>query len=251
MKHLLKKALLLVSVLALTGCSSAPEPPVDYTAGDSSLPAVNELVDLGDEFKFDETTGDSNSTSTSDSGSESDATTYVYSGLSSGMQTAQSYAQALEDSWNCRIIADIKTGAEANFATTTGQAAAVCETSDSTQEFVLTIQWTEDSCSVTPSLVQTSQVAAPQPPADSITLEQAVDALKAKTPQQLGLSGDNMDEYLVFAQDGTVMLDDKTCVCVNVYLAQTHQFEQSYLLTLPDLQIYRLDRASGQAVALS
>lgn len=238
MNDLLKKISLLAGALALAGCSSSPEPPADYTLDQSSLPAVNELVDLGEEFQFNQSTD------------EDGALSYAYSGLSSGMQTARDYTQALEDSWTCRIMADTQTGADAEFTSTAGQAVAVCETSDPQQEFVLTIQWTENSCTVSPALMQTSDVAAPAPDTTSVTLEQAVDALKAQSPQQLGLSGESMEDYLIFAQDGTAMLDDQPCVCVNVYLAQTHKFEQSYLLTLPDLTIYRLDRASGQAEAV-
>ena len=239
MNKMLKNTMLLAGAIALAGCSSAPEPPVDYTAGESSLPAINELVELEETFAFDETTNDDGTV------------VYSYSELPSGMQTAQAYAEALKESWNCRILSDLETGSDASFSLASGQAVAVCETDGGEEDMVLTIQWGQNFCSVTPSLMDSSEVPAPTPSPTTVTLEEAVDELMSFSPQQLGLSGESMEEYLAFAQDGTVLLDNTPCICVNVYLAQTHRFEETYLLTLPNLSVFRLDRASGQAVALS
>lgn len=239
MNRLLKKALLLAGTLALTSCSSPANPPLEYTVGQSSLPSINELVDLGENFQFAQST------------EKNGISCYTYSSLSSGLQAAQNYAQALKDSWTCRVMSDIHTGADADFSSPTGQVVAVCKTSDPQQAFVLTIEWAETTCTVSPSLMQTSAITLTESTVSSVTLEEAVETLKSKTPQQLGLTGESMAEYLMFAQDGIVMLDNHACICVNVYLAETHRFQQSYLLTVPDLTIYQLDRTDGHAYALN
>ena len=74
--------------------------------------------------------------------------------------------------------------------------------------------------------------------------------MESLSPAYLGLSGSSMEQYTVIPQDGLVRLDEQACLCVNVYLSETHQFQQSYLLTLPALQVYSLDRTTGHATLL-
>ncbi len=240
MKHMAKAAApLLAIILLLAGCggSGKDTPPQSYALGDSSLPSLNALVTLEDGVQFQQTQDE-----------EAAAPTYVYSQLVSGGQTAQAYAKALEEDYSCLILADQDTGGTPDFSASSGQALAALEQEDSEDVLLLTIQWEDTSCSVTPS--QTTKEALPQSQSDAITLEEAVDCLKRLPPSYLGLSGSSMDQYTVLPQEGTVLLDGKSCLCLNVYLTQTHQFQQSYLLTVPDLQVYRLDRATGQASPL-
>lgn len=225
---------LLAAVLLLAGCggSGKEEPPQDYSLGESSLPALSTLVTLGDDVQFQQT---------EDKGAGT--VTYTYSQLTSGSQTARDYTQALEQDYSCRILADLETGGTPDFSPSSGQALAAQESEDSDDVLLLTIQWEDTSCSVTPS--QTTKDALPQE--ESITLDEAVDYMKGLSPSYLGLPGSSMDQYTILPQDGTVLLDGKPCLCLNIYFAQTHAFEESYLLTVPDLQVYKLNRETGQA----
>ena len=237
MKRMTKAAaLLLAALLTACGSSEKQEPPQVYVVGEDSLPSLNALVTLDEGFQFQQSVGE-----------DGETITYVYSGLSDGAGTAQAYTEALETDYECQIGADAQTGGTADFTAASGQAAAIRSATDPAQTFVLSIQWEESSCSVTPSLVQTADLSWPQP--DTVTLEEAVAYVKSLSPAYLGLTG-SMDDYNVIPQDGIVMLDDRPCLCVNVYLAQTHQIQHSYLLTLPDLQVYLLDRTTGEASPL-
>ncbi len=229
---------LLTALLLLAGCGGrdkAADLPENYTVDEESLPSLNSLVTLDSDVQFQQNQDE-----------ESGNTTYVYSQLSSGGETAQSYTQALEADYDCTIEPDPESGSETDFSAASGEVLAAHETEDPEEVLLLTIQWDETSCSVTPSLTPASEL--PQP--ETVTLEEAVDCLRKMPPEQLGLSGQTAD-YLFIPQDGTVLLDGQSCYCINVYQRQPYQFQQSFLLTLPDLQVYRLDRASGQASPLT
>ena len=231
---------LLAAVLLLAGCggSDKEEPPQDYSLGESSLPALSTLVTLGDDTQFQQAED-----------KDAGTVTYTYSQLTSGSETARDYTQALEQDYDCRILADLESGGTPDFSASSGQALAAQESEDSDDVLLLTIQWEDTSCSVTPS--QTTKEDLPQPQSQSLTLDEATDYMKSLSPSYLGLSGSSMDQYTVLPQDGTVMLDDELCLCFNVYRTEDHRFEQSYLLTVPDRQVYRLDRETGQATPLS
>ena len=231
-------ALLLAVLLMLTACGGSPkeEPPQVYVIGEDSLPSLNALVTLADDISFTQSTGE-----------DGETITYTYSGLEDSAKTAQEYATALESDYECSIGADETTGGTADFTAVPGQAVAICSATDPAQMLVLTIQWEETSCSVTPSLAQAADLSWSQP--EAITLEEATAYVESLPASYLQLSG-SMDEYNVIPQEGTVHLDDKPCLCINIYLAATHQFQNSYLLTLPDMEVYLLNRETGEATPL-
>ena len=78
-----------------------------------------------------------------------------------------------------------------DFSASSGQVLAVHETEDPEEVLLLTIQWEETSCSVTPSLTPAAEL--PQP--ESVTLKQAVEHLQSVPPEQLGLPG-TAEDYL-------------------------------------------------------
>lgn len=228
---------LLTALLLLAGCGGGDGGaalPESYTVGEESSPALNTLVTLNSDAQFQQTQDE-----------ESDSVTYLYSQLTSGSETAQTYTQALETDCGYTIEPDEK-GGSVDFSASSGQVLAVHETEDPEEVLLLTIQWEETSCSVTPSLTPAAEL--PQP--ESVTLKQAVEHLQSVPPEQLGLPG-KAEDYLFVPQDGTVLLDDQPCYCVNVYQRQPYQYRDSFLLTLPDLQIYQLDRDSGQATPVA
>lgn len=237
MKSIASTLPLLTALLLLTGCGGGDNEtalPDSYTVGGDSSPSLSSLVTLNEDAQFQQTQDE-----------ESDSVTYFYSQLTSGSETAQSYTQALETDCGYTIESD-SAGGPVDFSAASGQVLAIHDTEDPEKVLLLTIQWEESSCSVTPSLTEADELAQPEP----VTLKQAVERIKSVPPEQLGLSGQTED-YLFIPQDGTVLLDNQSCYCVNVYQRQPYQFLDSFLLSLPDLHIYRLDRDSGQAIPVA
>lgn len=238
MKFAVKAAApLLTAALLLSGCGGGQEPPQTYDLVEKTLPSLNQAVTLDDGFTFEQTTNE-----------EDGSVTYIYSQLSSGGETTQAYTQILESDYDCTVWTDQDTG-KADFSADSGEAKAAQPLEDSEEVFLLTIQWDETSCSITPSLAQKDVL--PSSNTDlGMTLDEAVSYFESMPPSYLGLSGSSMDEYRVYPQEGTAFLDGEPCLRMNVYLAETHQLEQSYLLTLPARQVYVLDEETGQAVPL-
>lgn len=236
MKQLMKAAAPLLAALLLTSCGGSKEPPAEYTLGEDTLPSLTALVTL-DGVKFEETTG------------EDDTVTYVYSNLSSGGEAVKEYTKALEADNDCTIATDSKTIGAPDFTASSGQALAAQQLEDSEQLFLLTIEWEDTSCSITPSLAD--EDAMPKEKPQTITMDQAVKKLEGMTPSALGLTGSSMEEYLIYCQEGTVYLDNQPCLLLNAYAATDHQYRGSFLLTVPAMEIYKLDRATGEASLLN
>lgn len=236
MKKPLSAAALLLSALLLCSCGGKPTPPQSYDVEGGTLPSLTELVTLED-VQFE--------TSAGEEGEE----TYVYSKLSSGGESVKSYTEALESEYECTIATDKDTPGAPDFSAESGQALVGKPLEDSEQILLLTIEWEETSCSITPSLADAD--ALPKQEDQSITLEEAVELLQRSSPDFLGLPGSSMDEYLIYPQEGTVYLDEHLGLLLNVYSAADHRFQGSYILTVPNMDIYLLDRETGQAELLS
>lgn len=237
----MKRITLAVSLLlgtVLCGCQAGEiQPPEEYSLGGSSLPSLSSALLSGEDFVF-------SSVQEEESGQEQ----LVYSELADAGQIAGEYADLLAQDWDCQVGCSETDGSAPDFSADSGQALILLETEDPDSFFSLTLQWQEGQCTVIPQLLDAS--ALDWSPPDPITLEQAVSYLENSTPAALGLPGESMEEYRVYAQEGTVLLDGRPCLCLNAYRAQDHQFQQSFLLTLPDMQLYQLDRDTGEATLL-
>lgn len=79
----------------------------------------------------------------------------------------------------------------------------------------------------------------------SLSLNGGLDYIKGLSPSVLGLSGESMDEYRVYAVDGTVMVNGKPCMRMQVYSRSasggTNTFEGIYFLANDGQRLYRLN----------
>ena len=236
----IKAAAPLLAALLLSACggSDKAEPPQNYVLEENSLPSLTELVTLDDDFQFEEAEGE-----------EEGSVSYIYSKLTDAGKIVEEYTGDLEKDYSCVIAPGSDEESTPDFTADSGQVLAAEKLEDSEQVFLLTIQWEEGTCTITPSMAD--QDVLPQQESQAITLEEAVELIERTPLSVLGLSGTSIDEYLIMPQEGTVFLEDQPCLLINVYRAENHQFEQSYLLSVPSMQIYRLDRDTGEAVALN
>lgn len=227
-----------LSFFLLAGCGGTPQPVESYSAGEDSVPALNQVVTLDDGFQY--------GTSENDEG----ATSFQYTALTSGSQVAQAYAKDLVDKEQCVLMdTDGQLLPDDYSFPDSGTIEAAKESSDETGLFQLSISWDSTTCTISPALVEGGQL--PQKEDSSMTLEEAVVYLESLPPSYLGLDGTDMSDYIVFPEDGLSVLDDKPCLCLNVYSADAHQYVATYLIAEPGRQIYQLDRETGEAHPLA
>ena len=114
--------------------------------------------------------------------------------------------------------------------------------------FLMRISWGINWCAVTPEVWEGN---IRKPPAENsgtimgtgMTLTQAVDHVKAMSPQKLGLDGDTMENYKVYALDGAAMVNGTYCLRLNIYSDSDHQTNAvagQYLLSCDGLHMYQL-----------
>lgn len=89
----------------------------------------------------------------------------------------------------------------------------------------------------------------------AMTTAETEEYLRRFTPASLGLSGESMEDYEIYAADNVVLVDGYTCAELSVYSkdasAGTNDIEGWFLLSRgSDRTLFRLDRESGQLTKL-
>ena len=89
----------------------------------------------------------------------------------------------------------------------------------------------------------------------AMTTAETEEYLRRFTPASLGLSGESMDDYEIYAADNVVLVDGYTCAELSVYSkdasAGTNDIEGWFLLSRgSDRTLFRLDRETGQLTKL-
>lgn len=221
-------------VLLLSGCGEE-SPPETYAAGEDTLPALGALVTLDEGVQFSSRQED-----------EDGLVSYTYEGLSSGAETAQAYAKALEEDNSCiPLTADGKARAgEDAFSEDSGEILLAAESQTGEGLFELDLSWDATSCTVTPAYAEEAELPAEN---YTMTLDEAVEYLRRLPPATLELEGEDMSPYDIYPEDGVALLDGEPCICMNVYYASNHQYCATFLVAGEGNQVYRLDRSTGQA----
>ena len=85
-------------------------------------------------------------------------------------------------------------------------------------------------------------------------MQEALDYLQGLNPADLGLNGDSMESYRIYATDGTVMVDGNACMRVEIYDRSgkdgTNEFAGTYLMSADGLHLYRLDEEARTVTEL-
>lgn len=198
---------------------------------------------------------------------------YFYEGLNSSNATASAYASQLrtEDGFFFVDEEFVKTDST-NFSTEEGTVLlAKDKTADESGDegegedgtgtvqedrvVTLRIDWTEGACTVTVSEAAGKVTdPPPEPEPVSMTLVDAVDYVNNLPPSVLGLSGESMNDYNIYAIDGIVWVDDVPSLRLRIYSSgssgQDNDLAGSYLLSNDGLHLYRLNGAEGSVEEL-
>lgn len=221
--------------LLLVGCSSQRPFPETYTAGEDTLPAI-QVQEKSVEFsqEIDSETGD---------------IAYLYQGDLSGVQSLADYIQMLESDYNC--IAVDENGVPQSLpelSDSSGTAILGMESTTGKGTLLLHICWQPDILRFSPEY--NANLDIKNTSEDAKTLEQLLAVLENASPQSLGLTGSSMEEYLVYPEEGYVLVDQKPYVRFNIYQAATHQFEKTFMISANGQHVFQLDRETNQLTNL-
>lgn len=100
--------------------------------------------------------------------------------------------------------------------------------------------------------------AAPDPIriTTAMTTAETLEYIRRFTPASLGLSGQSMDDYEIYASENIVLVDGYTCTELSVYSkddsAGTNDIEGWYLLSRgSDHKLFSLDKETGQLTEIA
>lgn len=131
------------------------------------------------------------------------------------------------------------------------------EEGEESHSVALRLAWTERSCAVTAELIPTALTLRPEeegPGEAVLTFTRAVSIIQSMPPAVLGLEGDSMDSYRVYARDGLVLVDGQGCMRVDVYgvdaQLNANVAAGSYVLSADGRHLYSLDREAGRVTEL-
>ena len=122
---------------------------------------------------------------------------------------------------------------------------------DETPSYVITVRisWSEGRCVVVAAEEEGEVTSPPHTGTPggtpSIGIRDAEAQLMSMTPAELGLPGTSMTQYEVFWQDGTELVNDVTCIRLDIYNSSDgpnpYLFASSYLMSVDGAHLYKLD----------
>lgn len=219
------------------GKGKTPKLPVAYAVGEAEIPAMT----AGKDEKV---------TWTQDAEG-----VYTYEGFSDNAAAAEDYAQELLDSaMGFEVVDDGYVKQEMpEFTETSGTVSLARDSAEEGKLYSVVIEWTEENCVVKLDIPE-GAITEPKQPSEGSTLSEKLEHFESLPPSVLGLEGSSMDEYEIYATNGTVIVDDYVCLQLNVYSKQnpveTNDPCGVYLMSSDELHLYRLDRQTGEVTEL-
>lgn len=176
---------------------------------------------------------------------------YQYTGFTAAGDVVADYTQKLTKEYGFTVVDDGYYEMDLpDF--TTEEGLVTLAKPDTSEGNLLSIQlsWFGEDCTV----VLSNPAGSIQKPM-GMTLLETLDYFRALPPSTLGLPGTSMKEYRVYALDGTVLVDRRPCLQLNVYTntnqEETNEIQGMYLMTSDGQHLYRLDKESKTVTPLN
>lgn len=137
-----------------------------------------------------------------------------------------------------------------DFTQPEGMAQYAREAGKQGRKLMLRTEWREKTCTV---VLEMAEGNVTEPPTGGMTLDEAMDFFCSLVPSQLGLEGDTMDEYEVYASGGAVFVQGVLCQKFQVYSRenpeQTNHLVAIYLMNGDATRLYQvMDDNSVKAI---
>jgi hypothetical protein len=258
-KNYLRETLLFaLMITSLVGCGKKSD---DEGTDAAALPAS---YSFGDEESIAAMLMPSQEITVSQKEMEENGTLYTYTNLSSAGEAAEQYVEQLtaeEPPFSLVDATCTPTEKQPDYEAEEGVAYLARNSTDGESINLITLNWnTDNECKVTVNEVdgQIKEVVAQEEASGStgMTLPAAVSYFSGLSPEALGLTGESMDDYNIYALDGTVMVDGEPCLHLKVCSnpdpdSKANSISGDYLMSGDEKKIYRLDTANGTVTELS
>lgn len=233
--------LLLAVCLGLTLCAcggkNAAMPETYQVTKDETLPAFGKALP-------EETKDGLAYTPLEEGKGDEGVTSYQYNGLTNGGVAVESYVSDLTANYDCQIIDEENTATQPpDYTQEEGSVIVGKDSEDGSGLCVLTLKWTGVSCTVERTFQKGESIQQPE----NLSLTDAADEVKSYLQGQ----GYAADDYVVWADEGLVRLDNMVCIQVKVYTADEYAIQDTYLVAAQGGEIYRLDRDSRTATPVN
>lgn len=265
-------AVILVSLLGLSGCSKL-ESPEEYTIQEESvisfsavlgddagkltaLTAPEEPEEEKDKDKEKDKDGEEETQSEEEPAEElPEEYIYEYGKLEAGGTAMETYVTALLalEAPFAPVNEDMTPAELPDFTAEEGALILLRATAQETIFFRLDLSWTKEGCIVgvtAPEIDLPDPEEEPEPEPEpeepeTLTPTELTDYIASLPPSTFELEGESMSEYRVYFSEGSVMVDGKLCSKVQIY--QIHQPEGSnafvgnYIIARDKSHIYRVE----------
>ena len=227
--------LLLAVCLTLCACGgeNAAMPETYQVTKDETLPAFGQSLPQ-------ETQDGLAYTPLEEGKGDEGVTAYQYTGLTNGGVAVESYVDDLTANYGCQIIDEENTVTQApDYTQEEGSVIVGKDSEDDSGLCILSLTWTGVACTVERTFQKGESIQQPE----NLSLTDAADEVKSYLRGQ----GYAPEDYVVWADEGLVRLDDIVCIQVKVYTADEHAIQNTYLVAAQGGQIFLLDRESRTA----
>lgn len=252
----MKKRKLVVQILSalsmlliLGSCGKEKAAPSAYEIGGESIPSLSTALAEEDAARLASEELPSESQAL-----EPDAQfIYRYEELTFGNQAAEEYVTLLtaEDMGFQVVDAEDRIAETPDFSAGDGQVSLAKPSSEDGRLLQMNIAWAAESCDITVTRPK-GKIAAEK--VEPMTTPDALHFLENLSPSTLGLEGESMSEYRVYALEGQVMVNGIPCIQMQVYKNDlpegSNAISGSYMLTGDKKHLYRHEEG-GSVVELS
>lgn len=218
------------------------EPPQVYTMGENeilALPVIGEGVVVHHPEAEEAAEGEDPIT----------AETYIYEGFVNVGELFAGYAGLLtaEDMGFVYVDDTMTVAQEPDFEEESGSAILAKAAPEENMLLSVRLEWTAEQGTV---ITDYPAGTIKQPRAETLSLVEAEDFLRAMEPSALGLTGDSMAEYRIYPLAGSVLVDGRPCIHVSVYSVDeasgANEVAGEYFIAADQSHIYQRDTISGR-----
>lgn len=221
-------AVVLIFVLGSKGAEEPEMPaPVEYSVENTVVAAIPEQKGMQVEPLQSD---------------DADTVGYAYTNIKDVASVVNQYVATLLEDGMCFVDESlVQLGDEPELDGETSGEVRLAQKLDDERSLSVHMAWEDDRCTVQLQVLQ-ERIRMNDA---NMTFMEAVDYMYTLSPGLLGLERERMEDYRIYVLDGAIIVDNKTCMQLNVYeldeTLNTNVFVGSFLVSADGRNLYRLE----------